>query len=69
MKEIYRSPNPVDLSVIQSLLSSEGIEYIVFDQNASYIYGPFESLSPRLMVADDDVDAALAIIKDAGYGD
>jgi hypothetical protein len=67
MKELYRSPDMVDLSVVQSLLNSEGIQTVVFDRNASFMYGPSEALSPRLMVDDELYSRALRILIDAGY--
>ena len=66
MKELLRSPNLADISIAQSLLNSEGIESVIFDRNASFIYGPNEAISPRLMVSDNDFSFAMRLMQDAG---
>jgi hypothetical protein len=65
VKEIARSTDPVRLSFLTALLSDGGIAAILFDTHASIVQGSLGVLPQRLMVADDDYDEAVAILKTA----
>ena len=65
MKEIARSTDPVRLSFLTALLSDGGITAILFDTHASIVQGSIGILPQRLMVADDEYDDAVDILKSA----
>ena len=66
MKELVRSNDPVRLSWIEALLAGEGIGSIVLDQYTSIIEGSIGAIQRRLMVADDDLARAKALLAEAG---
>ena len=67
MIELLRTVNPVDLSFAQDLLKQHGIESFVFDENMSNLEGSIGAfIARRLMVIDDDVDEARALLKGEG---
>lgn len=65
LKEIARSTDPVRLSFLTALLADGGVTAILFDTHASIVQGSLGVLPQRLMVADDDYDNAVAILKTA----
>lgn len=65
MREVLKSNNPVDLSYAEAVLKDAGIECVVFDDQMSVMDGSMVILPRRLMVADDDLDEAKALLKDA----
>ena len=64
MKELLRTGNMVRLSFLQSLLNEAGIDSVVLDANTGALlpYG----IVPRLMVADDDLNQARRLLREAG---
>ncbi len=66
LKEIARSTDPVRLSFLTALLADGGVTAILFDTHASIVQGSLGVLPQRLMVADDEYDAAVVILKGAG---
>ena len=69
MEEIVRSNDPVRLSWITAVLRDAGIEAIEFDTHASILDGSVVAIQRRLMVADEDADAARELVAqaDASY--
>jgi len=65
LKEIARGTDPVRLSFLTALLADGGVAAILFDTHASIVQGSLGVLPQRLMVADDDYDNAVAILKTA----
>ncbi|MEZ5830855.1 MAG: DUF2007 domain-containing protein [Dongiaceae bacterium] len=65
MKEVARSTDPVRLSFLTALLADGGITAVLFDTHASIVQGSLGVLPQRLMVVDDDYDAAVTILKSA----
>jgi hypothetical protein len=65
LKEIARSTDPVRLSFLTALLADGGVTAILFDTHASIVQGSLGVLPQRLMVADDEYEAAVAILKAA----
>jgi len=65
MREILKSNNPVDLSYAQAVLKDAGIGSVVFDDQMSVMDGSMVILPRRLMVADDDLEAAKSLLRDA----
>ncbi|GAB4182195.1 MAG: DUF2007 domain-containing protein [Thalassobaculales bacterium] len=70
MRELLRTNDPVRLSWLTALLADAGIAAIVFDQHASIVEGSIGAIPRRLMVAEGDHAAAIALLRDAGeWGD
>ena len=62
MKEVLRTNNIVYLSFAQAVLDEAGIEHLVFDTHMSVIEGSIGALPRRLMVDDDELDRAKAVL-------
>ena len=65
MREVLKSNNPVDLSYAEAVLKDAGIPCTVFDDHMSVMDGSMVILPRRLMVADEDAEAALSLLNDA----
>lgn len=65
MKDILRTTDPVLLSFAESMLTAAGIPVAVFDVHTSAVEGSILAIPRRLMVADEDVVRAEAIIEAA----
>lgn len=66
MKEVARSNDPVRLSFLTALLADAGIIAIALDTHASIVQGSLGVIPRRLMVTDDEFDAAVAVLRQAG---
>lgn len=69
MKELLRTGDPVRLSWVTALLAGDGIEAVVFDTHMSFAEGSIPAIQRRVMVADDDFDAAWLLLAEAGEPD
>ena len=66
MREIVRTNDPVLISAVGALLDGARINHQVLDENMSVLY--FGVLPRRVLVADEDVDAARKVLVEAGLG-
>ncbi|MEX4007303.1 putative signal transducing protein [Neoaquamicrobium sediminum] len=66
MIELMRTNDPVLISFVEALLRDAGLSYFVADQNMSVIEGSLGILPRRVMVSDDDLDAARQLLEEAG---
>lgn len=67
MRELLRTNDPVQLARLTALLEDQGIPTVVFDTHLSSVFaGAFDSIRPRLMVADDDYRQARRILCELG---
>jgi hypothetical protein len=66
LQELVRTNDIVLVSAIGALLDSANIDHFVADQNMSIIEGSLGILPRRILVHDDDVQAARQILVDAG---
>jgi len=66
MKEILRTGDPVQLSWVSALLAGENIEMVVLDTHMSFAEGSISAIPRRIMVADEDYEAALRLLVDVG---
>jgi hypothetical protein len=66
MKQLMRTNNPVSMAIATSLLQGEGIDCFEIDVNMSVLEGSIGILPRRLMVREEDYDAALRVITDNG---
>lgn len=63
MKELVRSNDPVFISWLMAALEDAGIHTLLFDQHMSVVEGSLGILPRRLLVPDDALDAAKAILE------
>lgn len=66
MQPVIRSNDPVELSFAQSVLTDAGIPAILLDQHTSVLEGSIGAIPRRLCVADDDLDDARDLLRQAG---
>jgi hypothetical protein len=66
MKELLRSNDPVLISFLSALLKDADIPFTVVDQNMSILDGSIGILPQRMLVIDDELDAARQLVRDAG---
>ena len=64
MRPVLKTNDPVQLNYAQVLLADAEIDAIVFDADMSVMDGSLGILPRRLMVADEDITAAQAILRD-----
>lgn len=69
MREILRTGDPVQLSWVSALLAAENIEAVVVDTHMSFAEGSISAIPRRVLVADEDYEAALRLLSDAGETD
>ena len=65
MKEVIRSTDPVRLSYVTALLKDAEIEAVVLDSFVSAVEGSIGVFPRRLMVLDEDCDAAVTLLRSA----
>ncbi len=63
MQELARSTDPVLISWLIAALRANGIEALVFDTHTSVLEGSIGILPRRVMVIDEDLDRARAILE------
>jgi hypothetical protein len=63
-----RTNDIVLISYVEALLRDAGIDAFIADQNMSIIEGSLGVLPRRVMVADDEIDAARKVLREAGMG-
>ncbi len=68
MEELLRTNDIVLISYVEALLRDVGIAAFVADQNMSIIEGSLGVLPRRIMVPDDEIDAARKLLREAGIG-
>lgn len=66
MIELLRSNDPVLISFVDALLRDAGLSFFVADENMSIIEGSLGILPRRVMVSEEEADAARALLRDAG---
>jgi Putative prokaryotic signal transducing protein len=66
MIELLRTNDAVLISFVEALMRDAGIDCLVADHNMSVLDGSIGALPRRILVADDDVDEARAILASAG---
>ncbi len=66
MRELLRTNDPVLISAIEALLNGARIEHMVVDQNISVLEGSIGIFPRRVLVGDEQLDAARKLLEDAG---
>lgn len=62
--ELARFQTRVEADLARLLLEAEGFDAILFDTGMNYVLGPFTPV--RLMVLEEDFDAAARVLADEG---
>jgi hypothetical protein len=68
LREIVRTNDAVLISAVEALLNGADIAHMVVDQNMSVLEGSIGIFPRRILVADDEVQAARRLLQDAGFG-
>ena len=68
MRELVRTNDAVLVSAVAALLDGAAIPHMVFDQNMSVLEGSIGILPRRVLVAEEDADAARRLLQAAGLG-
>jgi tRNA1(Val) A37 N6-methylase TrmN6 len=63
MKELVRSNDPVFISWLMAALDDAGIHALLLDQNISAVEGSLGILPRRILVPDDSLEAAKAVVE------
>ena len=66
MREILRTNDVVLVSAVGALLDGANIHHLVLDQNMSVLEGSLGVIPRRILVHEDDVRQARALLADAG---
>lgn len=64
MKELLRSTDPTVMAFASALLGGEDIDCFQIDVNMSVLEGGIGIFPRRMMVRDEDYDAALRVMRD-----
>jgi len=65
MRELIRTNDPVKISWLTAVLAEQGIDAIVLDTHMSILEGQIGAIPRRIMVVDEDFDAARALVTSA----
>ncbi len=68
MRELVRTQDVVLISFVRALLSDEGIEAVVMDDDTAVVYGSLGIAERRIMVLDEDYSRARRLLEDSGHG-
>ena len=68
LRELVRTNDAVLISAIEALLKGADIPHLVADQNISVLEGSIGAFQRRILVSEDEIDAARKLLAEAGYG-
>jgi hypothetical protein len=68
MRELVRTNDAVLISAIDALLKGAHIHHMLVDTNMSVLEGSIGIFPRRILVEQDRLDAARALLEDAGFG-
>ncbi|UDL94878.1 DUF2007 domain-containing protein [Lichenihabitans sp. PAMC28606] len=68
MIELLRTNDLILISLIEAMFTDDRIGYFVADQHMSAMEGSSGFLQRRILVADDQIDQARRLLRDAGLG-
>jgi hypothetical protein len=66
VRELIRTNDAVLISAIEALLKGARIAHVVVDQNMSVLEGSIGIFPRRILVGEDQLDAARRLLADAG---
>jgi hypothetical protein len=67
VRELVRTNDAVLISAIEALLKGAHIVHMIVDQNMSVLEGSIGIFPRRILVGDDEIDAARQLLEDAGF--
>ncbi|MFB9148504.1 putative signal transducing protein [Roseovarius ramblicola] len=67
MRQLYRTTDMANMAFAKALLQGEDIDCFEMDVNMSVLEGSIGIFPRRLMVGEDDFDAARAALLDNGF--
>jgi putative signal transducing protein len=67
VRELVRTNDAVVISAIEALLKGADIGHMVVDQNMSVLEGSIGIFPRRILVGDDEFDAARKLLTEAGF--
>lgn len=68
MRELVRTNDPVLISAIEALLKGAHIHHMLVDTNMSVLEGSIGIFPRRILVEEDQLGTARALLEDAGFG-
>ncbi len=68
MRELVRTNDAVLISAIEALLKGARIDYLVVDQNMSVLEGSIGIFPRRILVGEEQLDAARQLLAETGFG-
>ena len=68
MREIMRTNDAVLVSAVEALFKGAAIPHLVLDQNMSVLEGSIGILPRRVLVPEDQENAARRLLREAGLG-
>ena len=66
MRELVRTNDPVLITAIEALLNGARIKHLVVDRNMSVLEGSIGIFPRRILVDEDEFDAARQLLQEAG---
>ena len=66
MKQLIRTTDPTAIAFAKALLQGEGIDWFELDVNMSVLEGGIGIFPRRIMVREEDYDAAATAMRDNG---
>jgi hypothetical protein len=69
MRELLRTNDAVLITAIEALLKGAQIEHMVADRNVSVMEGSIGIFPRRILVDEEQFDAARQLLKEAGLAD
>jgi hypothetical protein len=67
VRELVRTNDAVLISAIEALLKGAHIHHMVVDQNMSILEGSIGIFPRRILVGENELDAARRLLVDAGF--
>jgi len=69
MRELVRTNDAVLITAIEALLNGAQIKYLVVDRNMSVLEGSIGIFPRRILVDEEQFDAARRLLEEAGFAD
>jgi hypothetical protein len=67
MRELVRTNDAVLITAVEALLNGAHIEHMVVDGNISVLEGSIGIFPRRILVREDQLEAARALLEETGY--
>jgi hypothetical protein len=69
MRELVRTNDAVLITAIEALLNGAQIKHLVVDRNMSVLEGSIGIFPRRILVDEEQFDAARRLLEEAGFAD